>query len=569
MSYTPTIWATGDVITADKLNHMETGIDGTDEQVIELKSAFDYLGFSETSFLYTNGNIHSSTNDNVFLNIKNGERFTISVESSDNSQILVTPFAYGPNGVGDQLSYISFTGSGSKEYTANADYTSIGLYIAGSYTTRNIKFIVNRADSILYVAPFAKKINGAVSNIIYENKAQFNSDDFQRGGINGSTGELLNYQFRVCSYGHAFKFSYKLNITANSGFRFGVATFDENGNVLSDLGWKTTFAIPSNTIFKISIARTSENTSEIADVDTFVSQLYFDTKSASEIRDLQPTSASYHYDGNLLDFKKSGYDVLDLFSVPTKPSGATGSQAFAINNGVLFQLYNDNKVTLVDFSSGSVIGTLDINSDHGDSIDFSNEFYDLSDEFPLAYITADTTPAKVYVVRITRNTTSLIRTLYFGDISKTGYMAGHCLDKYNNVLYMVGYTENSYYLDDSGTNLMIVSKWDLNNCATNQDGTITPMFIDSFTVPFIRTAQGQQYFREKIYIVSSHNLAGGYPIDTKVYVIDPFKKTVTNILTDFPPTIKDVETEGIDFVLDGTEYCMVLGNTKYYELRFK
>ena len=34
MSYTPTNWATGDVITAEKLNNMESGIEGGQELFI-------------------------------------------------------------------------------------------------------------------------------------------------------------------------------------------------------------------------------------------------------------------------------------------------------------------------------------------------------------------------------------------------------------------------------------------------------------------------------------------------------------------------------------------------------
>lgn len=39
MSYTPTEWKNGDTITAEKLNHIEEGIENNNERIIELDSS--------------------------------------------------------------------------------------------------------------------------------------------------------------------------------------------------------------------------------------------------------------------------------------------------------------------------------------------------------------------------------------------------------------------------------------------------------------------------------------------------------------------------------------------------
>ena len=49
MAYTPTEWETGDIITAEKLNNMEGGIDENDTAVIELDSNIGDLTALDTS----------------------------------------------------------------------------------------------------------------------------------------------------------------------------------------------------------------------------------------------------------------------------------------------------------------------------------------------------------------------------------------------------------------------------------------------------------------------------------------------------------------------------------------
>lgn len=361
-------------------------------------------------------------------------------------------------------------------------------------------------------------------------------------------------------------FEHETKVTIAQGFKANFFMFDgdtfrnETGNR------EGTYTIPAGTSVCINIGRTSAtyDGSEFADIKEFASKVTFESNIFSIIG-----SPEYLYDGEMLNFKRNGFDVLKLFGLASIPADAETMQAFAIYGGVIFQLYNANKINLINYLDGTVLTTLDITSGHGDCIDISNEFYDENDEFPLAYITAETTPAKVYVNRITRTETALIRTYRFDDIAKTGYFPGHCANFDKNILYLVGYSENSYYLDEQGTNRMIVSKWDLSNCITNQDGTLTPAFISSFTTPFIKTAQGQKFFRNRLYILSSH-WGADQEHDTKIVVIDPYKERIVTIMNSFPTGIKQCECEGLDFVLneENTQYDMVVSGNAYYKLTF-
>lgn len=262
--------------------------------------------------------------------------------------------------------------------------------------------------------------------------------------------------------------------------------------------------------------------------------------------------------------------VDELFPVAQTPEGCFANQGFAIFNDVLFQLYNDNKIVLSDFRNGAMISRLDIASLHGDTIDFSNEYYSEDDEFPLAYITIDTNPATVHVVRITRESSDLIRVYSFPDIKITGYYAGHCLDAANRLLYLVGYANESYYLDDN--NKMIVTCWDLQSFTENEDKTITPNLIDSYTIPFIITVQGQRLYQDKIYLLSSHNGVGEIGIDTRIIIIDPKERRVVGCFDQFPEKIKRTECEGIEFVTQAESISMILSTCdteagKYYVLQ--
>ena len=390
---------------------------------------------------------------------------------------------------------------------------------------------------------------------------------FQVGGL--TAGAITGVTSRIVTT-NIISFNRNVIVNADSGWRFGVQTYDENDNYLTDSGWQTKYKIASGTRFRICISKNPDYSINVTGLEKAISKhVRYSSAVGESVISNEPFD--YYYDGEPLDFSRKGFDITTLAPIPTITGKAV--QGFAIYGDVLFQLYNTNTLRLLDTSNYSVIAELEITSDHGNTIDFSDEFYDVNDEFPLAYITSDSisNPTKVYVVRITRTGTTLIRTYYFGDASIKGYWAGHCLDVETNTLYLVGYTEDHYYLDEHGTNNMIVSAWNLDNATVNQDSTLTPQFIKSFTVPFIRTCQGRRFFNNKIFVLSSHNGALSLPTNTNIVVIDPFREKVVSNFDNFPTAIKNSEAEGIEFVLNNKQdgYDMVLSDGNYYRMSFK
>lgn len=101
---------------------------------------------------------------------------------------------------------------------------------------------------------------------------------FMRGSL--SNGVLLTYVSYRIGTPNIFKYNRAITIKAESGFRFGVHTFDNNDNYVSDSGWKTIYTVEANQGIKIVIARSidTEDTSEIADVYNFYTKISIQTE---------------------------------------------------------------------------------------------------------------------------------------------------------------------------------------------------------------------------------------------------------------------------------------------------
>lgn len=270
------------------------------------------------------------------------------------------------------------------------------------------------------------------------------------------------------------------------------------------------------------------------------------TQAYSTSQELQ---SAYDANGNQVFVKGVNYDSYTIVNYCTVSLSPT--QGFDIYNGVIFQFMANssisNRMATINVSNQAIINNnITTNSDHGDSASFSDEFYDDADDYPLIYVTSDTNPAKVYINRVTTTTSQLVKTLSF-PIDKTGYYAAACVDFENDILYMVGYSEQNYQTDDDGNNKTVISKWDLSNLTENQDGSYTPEYLSSIERAFIYVMQGQHFHDGMLWIAS-----GATNYNGKVYAISPTDGTLLHTV-DVNST---VELEGISFVSDNE---MVIG----------
>ena len=86
-------------------------------------------------------------------------------------------------------------------------------------------------------------------------------------------------------------------------------------------------------------------------------------------------SYPYTYDGMKINAALNKFDLESVgYSLPAPSdisSGLTSRQDFDAYNGVLFQLYSDNYIALIDLTTGSLINSYQINSGHGNACQFS------------------------------------------------------------------------------------------------------------------------------------------------------------------------------------------------------
>lgn len=282
----------------------------------------------------------------------------------------------------------------------------------------------------------------------------------------------------------------------------------------------------------------------IYDIDGTALNVAYDTQGSR-------LQSVYDISGNIIHLSKpldyTNYTTTDLYKYV-----ANNFNGFDVHNGVIAQLMANNKLYLFDIDDGSAIATgLAITSAHGDSASFSNEYYSEGDDFPLLYCTADTTPAVIYINRISSSSATLIKTLKFSSVA--GYYGAGAYDFRNGICYVVAYKENSYTSDNGGTNKTLVTVWNLNVLNDNGDGTYMPGYISSFECPFIYVMQGLQFFDGYIWIASGYNNSG----NQYIYALNPVTHEIDHtILLD-----DRIEIEGLAWVYDETEnkYWMLVG----------
>ena len=272
------------------------------------------------------------------------------------------------------------------------------------------------------------------------------------------------------------------------------------------------------------------------------------------------------FDGEYINTKKQSYRVKsNPFNLIQPGETFEIPQDIAIYNNTLFTAFNGAKLIMIqDMATGTEIGRPQNNAvGHADSIAFSKEFYDPSDDYPLLYV-GTLTDGNVCAFRITASALTLVKTYHF-DTSAMGYYMDMCLDPVNMLMYTFGYTENSYNTNPNGTNYIIMGCFDLKATTTDQSGNLLPTMLYKRTLPYIMTMQGSTMFNGKLWHVSSdytqHN--------TNIYVIST-GGYITNIIGDFDANIKDKECEGIAFYPSGDRYNMMLltGDNKLHIVEF-
>lgn len=183
--------------------------------------------------------------------------------------------------VKDGYKYILFTKTGESTYF-NLGWTTADTFIPANTLFKVEIGRVTETWGASDLPLFSRQINIISKDRaeILFNKAQIEklqngnellNASFERGALTNGVYSVYT-QYRVATP-NIVKYARPITIMAESGFRFGIHTFDDNDNFVADLGWKTILSLEANQGFKIVIARISENTSEKADVFDFYTKV--------------------------------------------------------------------------------------------------------------------------------------------------------------------------------------------------------------------------------------------------------------------------------------------------------
>lgn len=92
------------------------------------------------------------------------------------------------------------------------------------------------------------------------------NDLFMRGSLD--QGTVTDVQYRIVLRKIA-RLTFPVTVVARTGFRVYVAKYYENGNYRANSGWQTSYTVPKDTNFRITIARDPDDTTETATINTF------------------------------------------------------------------------------------------------------------------------------------------------------------------------------------------------------------------------------------------------------------------------------------------------------------
>lgn len=239
------------------------------------------------------------------------------------------------------------------------------------------------------------------------------------------------------------------------------------------------------------------------------------------------------YRGEKMPTKLYGYTSEELLTMQYD-SSLTSQDIDIIGNYMFVAFSGDDLIRVYTMDDKSLIASISVDTNHGSSMQFSGEYYDTNDDFPLLYI-GGWIDNIIYVVRIDNNfAATIIRKIKISN--EQGYYASPCIDGANNILYTYSHSQSAI----PNKNEMIIAGWDLNQLNDNGDGTYTPKLLNQCKSPSIGTYQGHKYYGGRIYITSAQNSS---PYNPKVNAIDPGSGDILSTIN--IAGVYNSETEGL------------------------
>ena len=430
-----------------------------------------------------------------------------------------------------------------------ADARYIGLYFGCASTSTTLSYTKLNTDNIVieltlndsYHAQAAEE-DDVFNN---ENESSFTLNDLKY------TSVAFNLYLRgafIVDVRMYDEYNVQLSVAAGSPIKGSVQGWAEHDKTsgISDSGWIT--AGNSYTLSRVEGVKyiailatyTSNNTgiptlTEIAQYFTFsftgfkkgIAERVLELESAQDVATPynwreQLTTTSYNGDKINL-----GDNTYTFSTLGTLQSGTSSRQGGAAYGDFLFQ-FHDTLATICVFnmSTGVNVQKLTLTAManyHAGSGGFSRTFYDVSDPFPLLYISS-MDEKKIYVYRLTGAIGSLsISKIQTITLTMEYYLPNITIDAENDKIVIFAYTQNSW--GDATNNKSVIM-----SCAIpshSADVTIT-QYDGEFLVPFIIAEQGAFARLGKLFM--SYGNTGATTNEGGIIVFDYAAKVVTNLI---------------------------------------
>ena len=484
--------------------------------------------------------------------VRNGNKFVYSISSGFDVSFVI----YNSDMSAQYFSgWITPTGESEYEFANNGLFAlqirkTNGKNLTPSEYSGDCNLFYGIVDSV------ENRIDDIEKSIIIESYA---SDyDLVSGTINQNGSESADTA-RVRTNEYIDIESWESVVKTDSNYRFGLHFYDASKIHLSNTEWITDIQYrispPENCKYiKLVFSKTNNATITPEEVEKVIKLLSkplntivkSNTEAIAEINyvigaDTKPFS----YVGEKIPSKINYFDASKILTMSY--SSPLTSQDIECFGDYLFVAFSDTEqIKVYSLSTKILIASIEIEVQHGTGMQFSNEYYDSNDPFPLLYV-GGWISNQSNVIRITNDNdvwgATIIRKLIIPNTE--GYYLAPSIDADHNTLYAYGYSINS---NQASGNSMKLIKADLSNLTDNSDGTYTPKILSSVETPYVGVTQGRKFFGGNLYVGFANT---GNPHNARLVAVDA---TSGDVKTDVSMSgVTTSENEGVCYQIVDSE----------------
>ena len=422
--------------------------------------------------------------------------------------------------------------------------------LRGSYPSSEIRLLVkNSSGTTITVGPLTDAFTWSCivtedlkthfpfnnNSFEFDGVSKFNSNNFVAGNMsNAAVSVAASDKSAAVSY-MTFNFPKSATISANDGYRFGIHLLDNDGNFVSDPGWKQSYDMPAGQNFKIIVTNWPRNYQNLIDDATAQSWIEQITLTTEFQKKINPAAGSYHYFGERVTLNRNTYNCSLLFNT-TKPSEiTTGWQGSTVYDGKLFRLADTGMCAIYELGNSTALASFDLGSkasdNHANSCSFGAEKYSESSAFPMLYVTAGSgTQIKLVVEDIHENngvyTSTQVQEITYdkASLAAAGFIDGWgwpcwTVDAEKGYLYTIGSIRQSSSTPNpssDNTNKMVFNKFKIPDKSITSVTLTASDLLEQWTTPFEpMLTQGACYYNG--YIFAVYGLGASYQNAVCVY----------------------------------------------------